>query len=164
MSQILQTSRWSSFRLCAEDYEYVRQLSLNEGRSHRCAKRAKFILAYAHGLNVTDAARLAGFSRPVAYRWLDRVAKLGVKAGLSDKPYELNDRSPEACAWVLDLVRNHGGQRGFNGQPWTVDSLARYVRAFAIRAGFPELARVTSGGIGRILEAANEKLEQPTDQ
>lgn len=109
-------------------------------------------------MNVTDAAKLAGFSRPVAYRWLERVQKLGVRAGLSDKPYELQDRTPASRAWVVSVASNPPGGGSFNGEPWTLDSLARYIRAFAVRSGHPELARITPGGVHRILEAAEVDL------
>ena len=142
-------------KLTAEDYEFLRQLSLEPERG---AKRAKFILALAHGMNVTDASRLAGFSRPVAYRWLERVEKLGIQLGLSDKPYELHERSPAAVSWVNSLATRFNGAPGFDTEKWTYDSLARYIRAFAIRQGHPELARITTGGVHKMLESSGVSL------
>jgi transposase len=152
------SSRRAPISLTADDYEYLHSLTINHEQNERQARRARFILALAHGMSVTDAARLAGFSRPVAYRWLDRIQLLGLRAGLADKPYQVHDRSPEACNWILSLAREPANPSGVMGEPWTLDSLAQYVRAFASRVGHPELARITSGGVHRILESAGVKL------
>ena len=160
MSSKSSDSRRVNLRITAEDYEHLRQMTLAKTEDGRLAKRAKFILGLAHGMNVTDASKLAGFSRPVAYRWLERVSRMGINGGLSDKPYELHPRSPEACAWVVSLATSLPSSFALSGENWTRDSLARYVRAFALRAGFPELSRVTPGGIQRILDAANVSLPQ----
>lgn len=145
--------------LSEEDYNYLREASM-ANNDERLARRAKFILAYAHGLNVTDAARLAGFSRPVAYRWMERVRKQGARVGLSDKPYEVQERSPEAHAWIVRVASENPDGIALTGQPWTPEALARYVRAFAQRAGFPELSRITAGGIMRILRASKVNLAE----
>ena len=151
--------RRTQVQLSAEDYNYLREASMS-GSDERLARRAKFILAFAHGMNVTDAARLAGFSRPVAYRWMERVRKQGAKVGLSDKPYEVQERSPEAHAWIVRVAKENPDGVALTGQAWTPESLARYVRAFAQRSGFPELSRITAGGVMRILRASEVTLAE----
>ncbi|MBL9113809.1 MAG: helix-turn-helix domain-containing protein [Verrucomicrobiaceae bacterium] len=160
MSSTSSDSRRVNLRITAEDYEHLRQVADSSPAESRVAKRAKFMLGVAHGMTVTDAAKLAGFSRPVAYRWLERVNRMGIRAGLSDKPYEIHPRSPESCAWVVSLATSKPSSFAVSGEHWTCDSLARCVRALAFRAGFPELTRVTPGGIHRILAAANVTLPQ----
>ena len=151
--------RRTHIQLSAEDYNYLHEASMT-GSDERLSRRAKFILAFAHGMNVTDAARLAGFSRPVAYRWMDRVRKQGARVGLSDKPYEVQERSPEAHAWIVRVAVENRDGVALTGQAWTPESLARYVRAFAQRSGFPELSRITAGGVMRILRAAQVSLAE----
>lgn len=152
--------RRTQIQLSAEDYNYLREASMTAGSDERLSRRAKFILAFAHGMNVTDAARLAGFSRPVAYRWMERVRKQGARVGLSDKPYEVQERSPEAHAWIVRVARENRDGVALTGQAWTPESLARYVRAFAQRSGFPELSRITAGGVMRILRASEVTLAE----
>lgn len=155
------TSRRPALKIDAEEYEYLRQLSMQADSEPRMAIRAKFILAYAHGLSVADAARTAGFSRPVAYRWLDRANKLGVRVGISDKPYEVKSRASESDDWLLSIARQRPTEVGIPLASWSTDTLARCIRASAARCGHPELSRITNGGVRRILGRASLLLEEP---
>jgi transposase len=148
MSSTSSTQR-KSIELTADEYEYLRQLTLNKNSDPRLARRAKFILGLAHGMNISDAARIAGFSRPAAYRWLDRAQRLGLKEGLTDKPYETHTRSADACGWIVAQASNPPA-----GETWTLDTLARHIRTFSHRSGYSDLNRITAGGVLRILEAA----------
>jgi len=147
------TSRRPVLRLTAEDYEFLRSVSLRSGSESRLARRAKFLLAFAHGMKITDAARLAGFSRPVAYRWLERAAELGIRVGIADKPYDKEDRSDESLRWVTEVAMSSPQTWGEEGDTWTCEQLARFVRARASKLGHPDLARITTGGLRRILNA-----------
>lgn len=151
-------SQRPDIKINAEEYEYLRQLSMRTSEP-RQAKRARFILAYAHGLSVADAARTAGFSRPVAYRWLDRVCKLGVRIGISDKPYEVKARPSGSREWVLNIAASKPTDVGLPLPAWTTDTLARYIRTTAAQQGHPEMSRITNGGVRRILASAAITLE-----
>jgi transposase len=154
------TSRRPALALSSDDYEFLRRLSLRPDKDDRLARRARFLLAFAHGMKITDAARLAGFSRPVAYRWLERVASAGVRAGIADKPYEKSDRPEGSLQWLAELTSKRPADFGSQGESWTCDALARYVRSHATREGHPDLSRITSGGLRRILNAEGINPEE----
>jgi len=153
------TSRRPVLKITSEDYEFLKMMALRSGNDTRLARRAKFLLAYAHGMKITDAARMAGFSRPVAYRWLERAIEMGVKSGIADKPYEKEDRSDDSLRWVTELAQSPPSQWGEQGESWSCEQLARFVRAHAVKLGHADFARITAGGLRRVLNAEGIDLE-----
>lgn len=157
------TSRRSAPKLTPEDYEFLGAVSLRADADPRLARRARFLLAFAHGMKITDAAKLAGFSRPVAYRWLERVAELGVKAGIADKPYEKGNRPDESLRWLTAIAKKAPAEFGEKGTAWNYEQLTRFVRSRANREGHPDLARITTGGLRRLLNAEGVDLSDSAE-
>ena len=121
--------------------------------------RAKVLLHYANGVEISNIKRLVGISRPAIYKCIDKALAAGVHAGLKDTYH--SPKEPEilddAKAWVVDLACTKPKDHGLASELWTVSALARYVASHAVEAGFPRLAHAAKATVWRILNERDIK-------
>ena len=115
--------------------------------------RAKVLLHYASGADITSIKRQAGISRPAIYKCIDKALAAGVQAGLKDTYH--SPKAPEilddAKAWVVSLACTKPKDHGLAAELWTLSALARYVAIHAEEAGFPRLSTAVKSTVWRIL-------------
>ena len=124
--------------------------------------RAKVLLHYANGVEISSIKRLVGISRPAIYKCIDKALAAGVHAGLKDTYH--SPKEPEilddAKAWVVNLACTKPKDHGLASELWTVSALARYVANHAVEAGFPRLANAAKATVWRILNERDIKTHR----
>jgi transposase len=122
--------------------------------------RAKVLLHYANGTDISRIKHHVGISRPAIYKCIDKALAAGCQAGLKDTYH--SPREPEilddAKAWVVSLACTKPKDHGLAAELWTLSALARYVAKHAVEAGFPRLTSAVKATVWRIL---NEKDIKP---
>jgi transposase len=115
--------------------------------------RAKVLLHYANGEDISSIKRLVGISRPAIYKCIGKALAAGAPAGLKDTYH--SPKAPEilddAKAWVVSLACTKPKDHGLASELWTLSALARYVATHAVEAGFPRLAKAAKATVWRIL-------------
>lgn len=115
--------------------------------------RAKILLQYANGIEISSIKRNVGISRPAIYKCIDKALAAGAKAGLKDAYH--SPKEPEildaAKAWVVNLACTKPKDHGLAAELWTMSALAHYVSHHATEAGFPRLASAVKATVWRIL-------------
>ena len=123
--------------LSVEEREFLEKLCGLRTCSRRASERAKILLLYSDGLEITAIARRACVTRPSAYKCIDKALAMGVEAGLKDMPHQPNRSSItlEAKAWVTSLACIQPKTLGLAAEVWSRQALADYVRTHAGEAG-----------------------------
>lgn len=115
--------------------------------------RARVLLHYATGTEISSIKQYVGISRPAIYKCIDKALAAGVQAGLKDMYH--SPKEPEilenAKAWVVNLACTKPKDHGLASELWTLSAFARYVASHAIEAGFPRLANAAKTTVWRIL-------------
>ncbi len=121
--------------------------------------RAKVLLHYANGADISSIKRRVGISRPAIYKCIDKALAAGAQAGLKDTYH--SPKEPEilddAKAWVVNLACTKPKEHGLASELWTLSALARYVAKHAVEAGFPRLASAVKATVWRILNEQDIK-------
>lgn len=119
----------------------------------RSVVRAKVLLACNEGQLVADIARDLRIRRAKADQIIDRALAFGALTSLDDLPRP--GRPPtiggEAQAWVTSLACQKPKEFGYPHELWTTRLLATHVRRHCDAKGYPELKRMESRGVSRLL-------------
>ena len=141
--------------LSPTEQEQLRSLAASRSAPLRQVQRAKLLLGYHAGENISQLSRTAGISRRIVYKHVDRALAAGVAVALADHPHGSEPMlTPEARAWVLSLACTKPVAHGYAAETWTRAALARHVRQQAVDAGHPCLARAAKSTVHRLLTQA----------
>lgn len=92
--------------LSDESRKLLTELSGSMTAPAREVVRAKVLLHYANGAEISSIKRHVGISRPAIYKCIDKVLAAGAQAGLKDTYH--SPKEPEilddAKAWVVNLA------------------------------------------------------------
>ena len=139
--------------LSDESKKLLTELSGSMTAPAREVIRAKVLLHYAKGEDISSIKRLVGISRPAIYKCIGKALAAGAQAGLKDTYH--SPKAPEilddAKAWVVSLACTKPKDHGLASELWTLSALARYVATHAVEAGFPRLAKAAKATVWRIL-------------
>lgn len=121
--------------------------------------RAKVLLHYANGADISSIKRQVGISRPAIYKCIDKALAAGAQAGLKDTYHspKVPEILDDAKAWVVSLACTKPKDHGLAAELWTLSALACYVANHAEEAGFPRLATAVKTTVWRILNENNLK-------
>lgn len=139
--------------LSNESKKLLTDLSGSRTAPAREVIRARVLLHYANGEDISSIKRLVGISRPAIYKCIGKALAAGAPAGLKDTYH--SPKAPEilddAKAWVVSLACTKPKDHGLASELWTLSALARYVAIHAVEAGFPRLAKAAKATVWRIL-------------
>ena len=139
--------------LTDESRKLLTELSGSMTAPAREVVRAKVLLHYANGAEISNIKRYVGISRPAIYKCIDKALAAGAQAGLKDTYH--SPKEPEilddAKTWVVNLACTKPKEHGLASELWTLSALARYVANHAAEAGFPRLTRAAKATVWRIL-------------
>jgi transposase-like protein/transposase len=146
-------SKRPRLKLSAEEVEHLSSLRDSRTAPWRETQRARIVLRYHSGENVSQIARAVGMTRKSVDKWISKALAMGSDAALKDayhRPKEPVIRE-EAKAWVIHLACSKPKDLGYAAEVWTRSALARHVREHARKAGYASLARAAKATVHRIL-------------
>jgi transposase len=118
-------------------------------------QRAKILLTYAHGKDISFIKKGFNVSRPTIYKCIDKALASGIERGLKNKYHRPKNPiiKEEAKAWVVNLACTKLKDHGYALEVWTLSSLAKHARKHAPVAGHACLKRAAKATIQRILKS-----------
>ena len=139
--------------LSPEERLHLEELARSRTAPRREVQRAEILLGFVAGREISAIARTVGVSRTAAYKCIDKAVAMGAKAGLADTYHRPHPPviSPEAAAWCVSVACLKPKDLGYAAELWTRQSLANHLRAHAVDAGHPSLARAAKATVHRIL-------------
>ncbi len=146
-------SRKARLELTSEARERLGRLANSRTEKHARVMRARMLLAFAEGKNISAIARELKESRDKVDRCIRKALSQGWESALQDLPRRGRPRtiSDEAVAWVVELACRKPTELGYASELWTYRELAKHVRRHAAEAGFPELQRAGTGLVHQLL-------------
>ena len=148
-------SRRAALKMAPDVREELLRLSASRTESHSRVERARMLLAYADGQNVSAIARELRTNRPKVERCLSRALELGARAALKDlpRPGKPPEITPEARAWLVSLACRKPTELGYAEETWSTRRLAAHARKHGPQDGHPSLRQLGRGTVSKILRA-----------
>jgi len=149
-------SRRPKLELSSKELEELNKIGRSRTEGLSRIERAKMLLAYYEGKNVSRIAKEFDTNRPRVERTIDRALKVGAIPSLNDLPRKGKPPtiSAEAKAWVLSIACQKPKEMGYASETWTMDRLARHIRTHCQEAGYPSLSQLAKGTVSKILSKA----------
>ena len=117
-------------------------------------ERARILLQYHTGKNLSAIHRALNISRVTIYHCVHKALDMGVEAGLRDAFHR--PRAPVIGSadksWVVHLACTKPKELGYAAELWTRKALLVHVRQHAQAAGHPSLVRAAKATVQRILD------------
>lgn len=152
-------------KLNAEEIEYLTSLSSSRTKPLREVERAKILLLSYQGKNDSQIAAEIGTAaeiesnRQKVIRCLKKAIAYGIYEAIEDLPR--SGKPPEitnaARAWIISTACRKPKDFGYPHELWTQRLLAQHIQTNCINEGYPEVAKISSGTISKILGASNIK-------
>lgn len=149
----------SKLKLDEKEIEYLNSLSNSRTKPLREIERAKILLLTYQGKNDSQIAKEIGTNRQKIIRCVKKALAYGIKEAVDDlprsgKPQEI---TAEARAWIISMACMKPKDWGYPHELWTQRLLAKHIQKNCIDMGYPEVAKISSGTISKILGASNIK-------
>jgi len=154
----------SPLLLRQEEMQFLKNIANSRTEPYAKVQRARILLAYGKGENISRIARKENTDRPLVERCIDKALSGGIATALKDLPR--SGRPPlitdEDKAWVIHLACSKPSEYGFASERWTIAQLARYIREHAAEKGYPALTRTGKSAVHNILAKAQIKPHKTT--
>lgn len=144
----------SDLYLSASETAELEEIVKSRTRKHSEVQRARILLAYAANVSITEITKNERISRPAVQRCIDKALSAGYKAALHDlqRPGRPAAISADAKAWVVHIACCKPRSLGYASERWTLDQLAKHVKANCTQYGHDCLSQVNKTAIKRILD------------
>jgi len=144
--------------------QFLKNIANSRTEPYAKVQRARILLAYGKGENISRIARKENTDRPLVERCIDKALSGGIATALKDLPR--SGRPPlitdEDKAWVIHLACSKPSEYGFASERWTIAQLARYIRDHPAEKGYPALTRTGKSAFHNILAKAQIKPHKTT--
>lgn len=150
-------------KLTDEEIKYLNSLSTSQTKPLRKIERAKILLLTYQGKNDSQIANEIGTNRQKVIRCIKKALAYGIYEAIDDlprsgKPQEI---TAEARAWIISIACMKPKDLGYPHELWTQRLLAEYIQKNCVNEGYPEMVKISSGTISKILGASNIKNIKP---
>jgi transposase len=152
-------SQRSKLRLTDEEIENLTSLSNSRTAPLREVERAKILLLTYQGTSDSQIAKKLGTNRQKVIRCINKALAYGIDEAINDlprsgKPPEITG---EARAWIISIACMKPKDVGYPHELWTHKLLAEHIKKNCIAMGYPEVLKISTGTISKILGASNIK-------
>ncbi len=146
-------SKRPQLKLSPEEVERLRRLRDSRTAPWREAQRARILLRCHAGESIAEIARAVNMTRKSVGKWIAKALGVGAAAALKDAYHRPKGPtiSEAAKAWVVHLACCKPKELGYAAEVWSRRALAQHVRAHAVEAGYPSLAKAAKATVQRIL-------------
>ena len=143
----------SKLDLPEEQKEKLLKLSQARSAPLREVLRAKVLLRYAEGSDISTIAKNMNTTRSTVYKCIDKALSMGVDVALKDTYHRPQEPviTKEAKNWVISLACQKPKDLGYAAEIWSRRSLAQHVRKHAVQSGHPSLQKAVKATVHRIL-------------
>jgi transposase len=143
----------SKLDLPEEQKEKLLKLSLARSAPLREVQRAKVLLKYTEGSDLSTIAKEMNTTRSTVYKCIDKALSMGVDAALKDTYHRPQEPviTKEAKNWVVSLACQKPKDFGYAAEIWSRRSLAQHVKKHAVQSGHPSLQKAAKATVHRIL-------------
>ena len=152
-------SQRSKLQLTDKEIENLTSLSNSRTAPLREVERAKILLLNHQGINDSQNAKKLGTNRQKVIRCINKALAYGIDEAITDLPR--SGKPPkitgEARAWIISIACMKPKDVGYPHELWTHKLLAEHIQKKCIAMGFPEVSKISSGTISKILGASNIK-------
>ena len=144
----------AKLKLSSEELDKLKRIAQSQTQPLREVQRAKILIYYHSGENITKIQQLVSLSRKAIYKWIDRVLARGIETGTQDQYHspKLPVITLEAKAWVVNVACTKPKEFGYAAEIWTHSKLAEHTRKYAPAAGHDCLKKAAKATIQRILK------------
>ena len=144
----------AKLKLNSEELDKLKRIAQSQTQPLREVQRAKILIYYNSGENITKIQQLVGLSRKAIYKWIDRALARGIETGTQDQYHspKLPVITLEAKAWVVNVACTKPKEFGYAAEIWTHNKLAEHTRKYAPEAGHDCLKKAAKATIQRILK------------
>ena len=144
----------AKLKLSSEELDKLKRTAQSQTQPLREVQRAKILIYYHSGENITKIQQLVGLSRKAIYKWIDRALARGIETGTQDQYHspKLPVITLEAKAWVVNVACTKPKEFGYAAEIWTHSKLAEHTRKYAPAAGHDCLKKAAKATIQRILK------------
>ncbi len=152
-------SQRSKLQLTEKEIENLTSLSNSRTASMREVERAKILLLTHQGISDSQIAKKLGTNRQKVIRCINKALAYGIEEAIDDLPRSGKppDIKGEARAWIISIACKKPKDVGYPHELWTHKLLAEYIQKECTAMGFPEVSKISSGTISKILGASNIK-------
>ena len=136
------------------EYSDLQEVLKSRKRSVREVERAKILLRYYGGQDISAISVVLKVSRKAIYKCIDKALSAGVYSGLKDKPHRPKDPviTEEAKAWVMNIACSKPMEYGYPDEIWSHRKLSLHVRKNSSKAGYDCLKSAAKATVQRILK------------
>jgi transposase len=146
-------------KLTLTEDELKKLMETAKARSEIKAKteRAKILLLFNSGKNISEIARQMSTNRPKIERCVNKALNFGIEPALEDLPRKGKPQSIDmnARAWFLSLACIKPKDLGFASEYWTTSALAKYARDNCAASGHSCLKKLSKGTVSKILNKSD---------
>jgi transposase len=123
-------SRKAKLKLSEEELQNLETISRSRMETNCRVERAKIIIEYNNGANISEIARLHKTNRPKIERQINKALQIGAIPSLDDLPRagRKEEITEEAQIWILSLACSKPIDYGYSYETWTMSLLASYAR------------------------------------
>lgn len=149
----------SKLQLTEEEIKNLTSLSNSRTEPLREVERAKILLLTHQGISDSQIAKKLGTNRQKVIRCINKALAYGIQEAIDDLPRSGKppDITGEARAWIISIACKKPKDLGYPHELWTQKLLAEYIQKACVAMGFPEVSKISSGTVSKILGASNIK-------
>lgn len=141
------------------DKEQLEKIAKSRTEEKRRVQRATIFLRHNEGVSAPKIGGEVGLSRQSVYESIDKALAFGPIAALKDlsgrgAPAEVTD---DDKAWLLAIACQSPKDLGHAHELWTIDLLAKHVKAHCMESGHPALQKAGKSLVHGILKNAGIK-------
>lgn len=141
------------------DKEQLERIAKSRTEEKRRVQRATIFLRHNEGVSAPKIGEEIGLSRQSVYESIDKALAFGPIAALKDlsgrgAPAEVTD---DDKAWLLAVACQSPKDLGHAHELWTIDLLAKHVKAHCVESGHPALQKAGKSLVHGILKNAGIK-------
>jgi transposase len=146
-------------KLNDKEFEFLNFLSNSRTKPLREVERAKILLLCYYGKNDSQIANEMNTNRQKVIRCIKKAIAYGINEAIEDLPRSGRPQeiTAEARAWIISLACMKPKDLGHPHELWTQQLLAKHIRENCTKEGYPEVIKISSGTISKILSASNIK-------
>lgn len=145
--------------LSEKDQKILETISRSRTEPANKIQRAKILLMYARGEQITQITQQVNASRPLVYRAIDKALDFGALQSLADLKRAGRSRKIDDAAkkWVLSIACQHPTDFEYAAETWTYTQLVQHIQKNAVENGHQCLKKISRSQVYDILNEGDVK-------